>query len=49
MFTLVILETMIPSLPAEKLPGAKRGRLIILASLGILAVAFVRLLIKRWL
>jgi hypothetical protein len=46
---LIILETMIPSLPAEKLLGAKRGRLIILACLGILAVAFVGLLIKHWL
>jgi hypothetical protein len=46
---LIILEAMIPSLPAEKVLAAKRARVIILACLGILAVAFVGLLIKRWL
>ncbi|MGH9515308.1 MAG: hypothetical protein ACRD3P_06480 [Terriglobales bacterium] len=47
---LIILEAMIPSLPAEKVLSAKkRARVIILACLGILAVAFVGLLIKRWL
>jgi uncharacterized membrane protein (DUF485 family) len=45
---LIILEAMIPSLPAEKLSKAKRVRVVILASLGMLAIAFVGLLIKRW-
>ena len=45
---LMILEALIPSLPAEKLPSAKRARVVILTSLGMLAVAFVGLLIKRW-
>ena len=44
---LIILESLIPSLPAEKLPSAKPARVVILASLGMLAVAFVGLLIKR--
>lgn len=45
---LIILEAMIPSLPAEKLPRVKRARVVILGSLGMLAFAFVGLLIKRW-
>jgi len=45
---LIILEAMIPSLPAEKLSKAKRARVVVLASLGMLAVAFLGLLIKRW-
>jgi len=45
---LIILEALIPSLAAEKLAKAKRARIVILASLGMLAVAFVGLLIKRW-
>lgn len=45
---LIILEALIPSLPAEKLPSAKRARVVILTSLGMLAVGFVGLLIKRW-
>ena len=45
---LIILEALIPSLPAEKLPRAKSARIVILASLGMLAVVFVGFLIKRW-
>jgi len=45
---LIILEALIPSLPAEKLPSAKRARVVILTSLGMLVVGFVGLLIKRW-
>jgi hypothetical protein len=45
---LIILEALIPSLPAEKLPRAKRARKAILASLAMLAVAFVGMLVKRW-
>jgi hypothetical protein len=45
---LIILEALIPSLPAEKLLSAKRARVVILVSLGMLAVVFVGLLIKRW-
>jgi uncharacterized membrane protein (DUF485 family) len=45
---LIILEALIPSLAADKLARAKRARVGILASLGMLAVAFVGLLIKRW-
>jgi Na+-translocating ferredoxin:NAD+ oxidoreductase RnfA subunit len=45
---LIILEALIPSLPAEKIPKAKRARVVVLISLGMLAVAFVGLLIKRW-
>jgi hypothetical protein len=45
---LIVLEAMIPSLPAEKALKAKRARVVVLACLGMLAVGFVRLLIKRW-
>lgn len=45
---LIILEALIPSLPAEKLPRAKRARKAILASLAMLAIAFVGVLVKRW-
>ena len=45
---LIILEALIPSLPAEKLPRAKRARKAILASLGALAIAFVGMLVRRW-
>ena len=45
---LIILEALIPSLPAEKLTSAKRARVVILVSLGMLAFAFLGLLIKRW-
>jgi len=45
---LIILEALIPSLAAEKLAKAKRARIVILASLGMLVVTFVGLLIKRW-
>jgi hypothetical protein len=45
---LIILEALIPSLPAEKLPSAKRARVAILTSLGLLAIGFVGLLVKRW-
>ena len=45
---LIILEALIPSLPAEKLPSAKRARVVILTSLGMLALGFGGLLIKRW-
>jgi hypothetical protein len=38
---------MIPSLAAEKLSKAKRARVVILASLGMLAVTFMGLLMKR--
>ena len=46
---LIILEAMIPSLSAERLSKAKRARVVVLASLGMLAVTFMGLLIKRWL
>jgi hypothetical protein len=45
---LIILEALIRSLPAEKLPSAKRARVVILRSLGMLAIVFVGLLINRW-
>jgi len=45
---LIILEALIPSLPAEKLPRAKWARKAILASLTLLAIAFVGVLVKRW-
>ena len=45
---LIVLEALIPSLAADKLARAKRARVGILASLGMLAGAFVGLLIKRW-
>jgi hypothetical protein len=45
---LIMLEALIRSLPAEKLPSAKRVRVVILTSLGMLAVGFLGLLIKRW-
>jgi len=45
---LIILEALIPSLPAEKLPRAKRARKAILTSLAVLAIACVGMLIKRW-
>jgi hypothetical protein len=43
----MILEAMVPSLAAEKLSKANRARVVILASLGMLAVTFMGLLIKR--
>ena len=46
---LIILDAMIPSLSAEKLSKAKRARVVVLTSLGMLAVTFMGLLIKRWL
>lgn len=45
---LIILEAMIPSLPAEKLVTAKRARMVILVFLSLLAIAFVGLRIRRW-
>jgi len=45
---LIILEALIPSLPAEKLPRAKRPRKAILALLAALAIAFVGMVVKRW-
>jgi hypothetical protein len=45
---LIILEALIPSLPAEKLPRAERARKAILASLALLGAAFVGMLVKRW-
>ena len=45
---LIILEALIPSLPAEKLPRAKLARKAILASLALLATVFVGMLVKRW-
>ena len=45
---LIILEVLISSLPAEKVAGAKRARVVMIAFLGMLAIAFVGLLIKRW-
>jgi hypothetical protein len=45
---LIILEALIPSLPAEKFPRAKRARTAILVSLAVLVVAFVGMLVKRW-
>ena len=45
---LIILEAMLPSLPAEKAARIKKVRTGILVSIGVLAVAFVALLVKRW-
>lgn len=45
---LIILEAMIPSLPPEKFSIARRARVVILASLGVLAVAFLGMLMRRW-
>ena len=45
---LIILEALIRSLPAEKLPRAKRARKAILASLALLVAAFVGMLVRRW-
>jgi hypothetical protein len=45
---LIILEALISSLPPEKVAGAKRARVVMIAFLGMLAIAFVGLLIKRW-
>ena len=42
---LIILEALIPSLPAEKLPRAKRARQAILASFAVWATVFVRMLV----
>jgi hypothetical protein len=46
---LIILEAMIPSLPAEKVPAARHARVMIFACLGMLTVVLVGLLIKYWL
>jgi hypothetical protein len=45
---LIILESLIPSLPAEKLPRAKQARVLILLVLGVLAVSFVGMMVSRW-
>ncbi|OLE14242.1 MAG: hypothetical protein AUG89_02740 [Acidobacteria bacterium 13_1_20CM_4_56_7] len=45
---LIILEALIPSLAAEKLPRAKRARVAIIASLAVLTVVFMGMLVKRW-
>jgi hypothetical protein len=45
---LVILEALIPSLPAEKLPRARMARKGVLGSIGTLAIVFVALLVRRW-
>jgi hypothetical protein len=45
---LIILESLIPSLPGEKLPRAKQARVLILLVLGVLAVSFVGMLVSRW-
>jgi len=45
---LIILEALIPSLPAEKLPRAKRARVAIIVSLAVLTVVFMGMLVKRW-
>ena len=45
---LIILEALIPSLAAEKLPRAKRARVAIITSLAVLTVVFMGMLVKRW-
>ena len=45
---LIIFEALIPTLPAERLPSAKRARVVVLACLGMPAIAFLGLLIERW-
>ena len=45
---LIILEALIPSLAAEKLPRAKRARVSIITSLAVLTVVFMGMLVKRW-
>jgi uncharacterized membrane protein (DUF485 family) len=45
---LIILEAMMPSLPAEKIGRAKVGRKIIVGSLAVLVIAFVVALVKRY-
>ena len=45
---LIILESLIPSLPGGKLPRAKLARVLILLVLGVLAVSFLGMLVSRW-
>jgi hypothetical protein len=45
---LIILEAMLPTLPAEKAIRVKKARKVILGSIGVLALAFVGPLVKRW-
>lgn len=45
---LIILEAMLPSLPAEKAARIRKARTVILASIGALVFAFLVLLVKRW-
>jgi len=45
---LIILEALIPSLAAEKLPRAKPARVAIITSLAVLTVVFMGMLVKRW-
>jgi hypothetical protein len=45
---LIILEALIPTLPAEKLPRAKLARKAVIASLILLAVVLVGLLVRYW-
>ncbi len=45
---LIIFESLVPSLPGEKLPRAKQARVLILVVLGLLVVTFVAMLVSGW-
>jgi hypothetical protein len=45
---LVILDALVPSLPAEEIPRIKLAKRVIVALLVLSAIALVVVLIKRW-
>ena len=45
---LVILDALVPSLPAEKVPRIKLAKRVIVVLLVLSAIALVVVLIKRW-
>jgi len=45
---LIVLDTLIPSLPAEKRCRAHLAKKVVVVSLVLLAIALAVVLIKRW-
>jgi len=45
---LIILDALVPSLPAEKVPRIKSAKKVIIVLLVLSAIALVVVLIKRW-
>jgi hypothetical protein len=45
---LVVLDALVPSLPAEKVPRIKSAKKVIIVLLVLSAIALLVVLIKRW-